>query len=97
MVKCSYFILLHLAVQFSQDHLLVEDTAFSPLCILASFVIDLLTISAWTLFSVPFFYVFVFTLLVQNTILAAVALIYSLKLGPKLNLNHRYLCAIKIS
>lgn len=28
---------------------------------------------------------------------SAVALIYSLKLGSKLNLNHRYLCAIKIS
>ena len=36
--ECSNFILLHVAVQFSQHHLL--KTVFSPLYILASFVID---------------------------------------------------------
>ena len=36
--ECSNFILLHVAVQFSQQ--LIEETVFSPLYILASFVID---------------------------------------------------------
>ena len=36
--ECSNFILLHVAVQFSQH--LIEVTVFSPLYILASFVID---------------------------------------------------------
>ena len=36
--ECSNFILLHVAVQFSQHHLL--KTVFSPLYILASFVMD---------------------------------------------------------
>ena len=36
MRKCSNFILLHVAVQFSQHHLL--ETVFSPLYILASLV-----------------------------------------------------------
>ena len=36
--ECSNFICLHVAVQFSQHHLL--KTVFSPLYILASFVID---------------------------------------------------------
>ena len=37
--ECSNFILLHVAVQFSQHHLL-EETVFSPLYILSSFVLD---------------------------------------------------------
>ena len=37
--ECSNFILVHVAVQFSQHHLF-EETVFSPLCILASFVVD---------------------------------------------------------
>ena len=36
--KCSNFVLLHVAVQFSQHHLL--NRLFSPLYILDSFVID---------------------------------------------------------
>ena len=36
--ECSNFILLHVAVQFSQNHLLKR--LFSPLYILASFVVD---------------------------------------------------------
>ena len=37
--KCSNFILLHIAVQFSQHHF-IEEAVFSPLYIPASFVID---------------------------------------------------------
>ena len=37
--ECSNFILLHVAVQFSQQPL-IEQAVFSPLCILASFVMD---------------------------------------------------------
>ena len=37
--ECSNFILLHVAVQFSTAPL-TEETVFSPLYILASFVID---------------------------------------------------------
>ena len=37
--ECSNFILLYVAVQFSQHHLL-KKTVFSTLYILASFVID---------------------------------------------------------
>ena len=36
--ECSNFILLHVAVQFSQT--IIEETVFSPLYILVSFVID---------------------------------------------------------
>ena len=36
--ECSNFVLLHVAVQFSQHHLL--KTALSPLYILASFIVD---------------------------------------------------------
>ena len=44
--KCSNFILLHVAVQFSQHHLW-KGLSFSPLYILASFVIDELAVGAW--------------------------------------------------
>ena len=37
--ECCNFILLHVAVQFSQ-HPLIEETVFSPWYILASFVVD---------------------------------------------------------
>ena len=46
--ECSNFIPLHAAVQFSQHHLLKR--LFFALCILASFVIDQLTTSAWIYF-----------------------------------------------
>ena len=46
--ECSNFILLHAAIQFSQR--LIEETVFSPSYILASFIIDHLTISAWVYF-----------------------------------------------
>ena len=36
--ECSNFILLHVAMQFSQHNL--EETVFSPLHILVSFVMD---------------------------------------------------------
>ena len=61
--ECSNFILLHVAVQFSQHHLL-KRLVFSPLYILASFVIDQLTIAAWVylwaFYPVPLIYVSVF-------------------------------------
>ena len=44
--KCSNFILFHVAVQFSQNHLL--KTIFAPLCILAFFV--KVPIGAWVYF-----------------------------------------------
>ena len=37
--ECSNFLLLHVAVQFSQ-HYLFKETVFSPSCIFASFVVD---------------------------------------------------------
>ena len=46
--KCSNFILLHVAVQFSQHHLLKR--LFSPLHILASFVKNKVPIGAWIYF-----------------------------------------------
>ena len=39
-MECSNFILLQVAVQVSQHHLLKEETVFSPLYILASFIVD---------------------------------------------------------
>ena len=49
MSKCSTFIDLHVAVQLSQHHL-DEETVFSPLYILASFVEDKLTTGVWVYF-----------------------------------------------
>ena len=43
--ECSNSILLHGTVQFSQQHFLKTD--FSPLCVLASFVIDQVTDRVW--------------------------------------------------
>ena len=43
--ECSNFILLQVAVVFLAP--LIEETVFSPLYILASFVIDWVTIGAW--------------------------------------------------
>jgi len=60
--KCSDFILLHVAVQFSQNHLLKRLSA--PLYILASFVENKVPIDAWVYFwafyIVPLVYVSVF-------------------------------------
>ena len=44
--KCSNFILLHIAVQFSQHHF-IEEAVFSPLYIPASFVRDKVPIGMW--------------------------------------------------
>ena len=44
--KCSSFILLHVAVQFSQHHLL-KRLSLPPLYIPASFVINKVHIGAW--------------------------------------------------
>ena len=46
--KCSNFILLHVAVEFSQHHLLKRF--FVPLYILASFVKNKVPIGAWVYF-----------------------------------------------
>ena len=46
--KCSYFILLHVAVQFSQAAL--EEAFSAPLYILASFVKNKVPIGAWVYF-----------------------------------------------
>ena len=47
--KCSNFILLHVAVQFSQHHLL-KRLSFPPLYILASFVKNKVPNGAWVYF-----------------------------------------------
>ena len=47
--KCSNFILLHIAVQFSQHHLL-KRLVFAPLDILASFVKNNVLIDEWVYF-----------------------------------------------
>ena len=46
--KCSNFILLHAAVQFSQHHLLKRLSL--PYCIFASFVKNNVPIGAWVYF-----------------------------------------------
>ena len=53
--KCSDFILLHVGVQFSQQHLL-KRSSFSPLCILVSYVKNNIPIGAyiWVLDLYPF-------------------------------------------
>ena len=62
--KCSSFILLHVAVQFSQHHLLKR--LFSPLYILAFFVKDKVPIGAWiylwAFYFVPLIYISIFVL-----------------------------------
>ena len=61
--KCSNFILLHVAVQFSQ-HQFIEEAVFAPLYILASFVENKVPVGAWAYFwafyPVPFVYISVF-------------------------------------
>ena len=47
--KCSNFILLHVAVQFSQHHLF-EEPVLAPLYILASFVKNKVPVGAWVYF-----------------------------------------------
>ena len=61
--KCSHFILLHVAVQFSQHHLL-KRLSLSPLYILASFVKNKVPIGAlvqvWSFYLVPLVNISVF-------------------------------------
>ena len=60
--KCSSFILLHVAVQFSQ-HNLLKRLFFSPLYILVSFVKDEVPICVWVYFwayLVPLVFISVF-------------------------------------
>ena len=61
--ECSNFILLHVAIQFSQHHF-IEEAVFSPLYILASFIKDKVTIYAWVylwaFYPVPLIYISVF-------------------------------------
>ena len=58
--KCSNFILLHIAVQFSQHHLLKSFLSY----FLAAFIIDNMTIGVWVyIWAVcpfPLVYIFVF-------------------------------------
>ena len=60
--ECSNFVLLQVAVQFSQHHLLKRLS--SPLYILASFIKDKVTICAWVylwaFYPVPLMYISVF-------------------------------------
>ena len=61
--KCSSFILLQVVDQFSQNHLL-KRLSFLPLYILASFVVDKVTIGSWiylwAFYSDPLIYISVF-------------------------------------
>ena len=61
--KCSNFILLRIAVLFSQQHF-IEEAVFAPLYILASFVKNKVCIGAWVYFwafyLVPLVYISVF-------------------------------------
>ena len=61
--NCSSFILLQVANQFSQHHLL-KEIVFSPLYILASFVEDRVSIGVWiylwAFYVVPLIYISVF-------------------------------------
>ena len=61
--KCSNFIHLHVAVQFSQHHLL-KRLSLPPLNILTSFVKNKVPIGAWvyfwTFYLVPLVYISVF-------------------------------------
>ena len=61
--KCSHFILSHVAVQFSQHHLL-KRLIFAPLYILVSVVKKKVPIGAWVyfwaLYLVPLVYISVF-------------------------------------
>ena len=79
--KCSNFILLHVAVQFSQHHLL-KRLSLPPLYI-ASFVKNKVSIGAWVYFwafcLVPLIYISV--LCQYHTVLVTVALYYNLKSG----------------
>ena len=60
MRKCSNFIPLHIAVQFSQNHLL-KRLSLPPLHILALFVKNKVTLGAWVdlwaLYLVPLVYI----------------------------------------
>ena len=60
--KCSNFILLHVAIQFFQHHLLKRDSFLH--CILASFINDKMPIGAWAylwaVYLVPLVYSSVF-------------------------------------
>ena len=62
--ECSNFILLHVAVQFSQHHLLKRLSFLSPLYILASFIKDKVTVCVWVylwaFYPVPLIYISVF-------------------------------------
>ena len=61
--NCSSFILLQVANQFSQHHLL-KEIVFSPLYVFSSFVKDKVSIGAWiylwAFYLVPLIYVSVF-------------------------------------
>ena len=68
---------------------LIEEAAFSPLYIPASFIKDTVTICAWVyrwaFYPVPLIYISVFVP-VPYTVLITVALYYSLKLGSMIPL-----------
>ena len=62
--ECSNFILLQVAVQFSQHHLLERLVVFSALYILASFLKDKVStgvwIYLWAFYIVPLIYISVY-------------------------------------
>ena len=80
--KCSNFILLHVAVQFSQHHLL-KRLSLTPLYILASFVKNKVPVSAWVYFwaSILFHWPIFLFLCQYDTVLMTVVLQYNLKSG----------------
>ena len=65
--KCSNFILLHVAVQLSQHHLLKRLSSLPPLYILVSFVKNKATIGAWV-----YFWTFYLVLLIYIAVLGQV-------------------------
>ena len=56
--KCSDFILLHVAIEFSQHHL-IEETVFSPLYVLVSFIIGA-WVYFWVFYAFPVIHISVF-------------------------------------
>ena len=80
--KCSNFILLHVAVQFSQHHLLKRRSLLHCMYIFASLVKDKVPIGAWVYLWASYLSTLIFLFLCYYcTLLTTVALWYSLKSG----------------
>ena len=80
--KCCHFILLHVAVQVSQHHLL-KRLVFAPLYSLVSFIRKKVHIGAWVyiwaFYLVPLVYISIFV--AGHMVLMTVALSYNLRSG----------------